>query len=236
MFGVGDSGSVDVGADVFAGEGAADHVWFHHAEDADGHVVFHAKGEGGGVHDFELADEAVVEADTVVAFGVRIFVGVAVVDAIDFGGFEDALGIDLTGAEGGGGVGGEERVAGAGGEDDDAAEFEVAHGFAADERLGDIVHFDGALDAGGDVEGFEHALNGEGVHDGGEHAHVVGGGTFHAAVAGADATPEVAATDDDGDFEACLVGLFDLCGDVFDNRRRDVVGAARLPKGLATQF
>ena len=65
--------------------------------------------------------------------------GSARVDALDAVlGHQDDLGVDLGGAQRGGGVGREERVAGAGGEDHDAALLEVAHRAAADVGLGDL--------------------------------------------------------------------------------------------------
>ena len=66
------------------------------------------------------------------------------VDAVDLGALEDDVRLHLHRAERGGGVGREVGIAGAGGEDDDAPFFEVADGAAADERLGDRAHLDGA--------------------------------------------------------------------------------------------
>ena len=68
---------------------------------------------------------------------------VAVVDALDLGGLEERLGVDLHRAQGRGGVGREVRVAGAGGEDDDAPLLEVAHRAPADVGLGDLADLDG---------------------------------------------------------------------------------------------
>jgi len=51
---------------------------------------------------------------------------------------------------------GEGRVAGD--ENDDAAFFQVAHGAAADERLGDILDLNGGLDARVDADFFERLL------------------------------------------------------------------------------
>ena len=54
--------------------------------------------------------------------------------------------------------------------------LQMAHGAAADERLGHLVHFDGAEQTRVAAHLFERVLQGETVDHGGEHAHVVAGG------------------------------------------------------------
>ena len=98
----------DAGSGIFTAEDPQDFAFFKKVEYDNWDIVFHAEREGGGVHDFELADEAVVEADAIVTLGVRVFVGVAVVDA-DNG--------EATGAESS--VLGERRPEVAGPDDDD---------------------------------------------------------------------------------------------------------------------
>ncbi len=66
--------------------------------------------------------ERFVVADAVVALRVGIFLRIAVVDAVHFGGLENDVGAHLARAQRGGGVGGEIGIAGAGDEDDDAAQ------------------------------------------------------------------------------------------------------------------
>ena len=88
----------------------------------------------------------------------------------------------------------------------------------------------------GTLHGLEHALHGEGVHHRGEHAHVVGGGALHAAVAGADAAPEIAAPDHQPDLDAGLVGFFDLIGHALDDLGRDVVLAARFAQRFSAEL
>ena len=112
--------------------------------------------------------------------GIRVRLGVGVVDAVDLGRLHDALGVDLERAQRGGRVGGEVRVARAGGEDDDAALLHVADRAPPDVGLGDCLHLDGAHDAREDAVALERVLQRERVHDGGEHAHVVGLGAVHA--------------------------------------------------------
>src|SRR5690606_38582089 len=104
------------------------------------------------------------------------------------------VGLDLEGAQRGGGVGGEERVAGAGREDHDPALLQVAQGAAPDVGLRDLLDVYRALDARVDADRLERVLERDRVHHRAEHADVVGGGGVHvAAVLGT--APEVPATD-----------------------------------------
>ena len=168
--------------------------------------------------------------------GVRVLVGIGIVDAIHLRGLEYNLRIDLAGPQRCGGVRGEKRIARAGGEDDHAAQLQMAHRFAADEGLGHIVHLDGALHPGRNVHRFQHALHRERIHHRGQHAHVVGRGALHALVARGHAAPEVATTHDEGDFEAGLVGCLDLRRHVFDDGRGNIVMAARLSQRFTAEF
>jgi hypothetical protein len=131
----------------------------------------------------------------------------------------------LGGAEGGGGVGGEIRVARAGDEDDDALLLEVAHGAAHDERLGDLVHRDGGLDAGLDAHLLEAVHDGQAVDDGGEHAHVVAGGAVDAALGALEAAEDVAAANDDADLAAEVVDFLHLFAHPLEGGGVDGLGA-----------
>ena len=59
----------------------------------------------------------------------------------------------------------------------------------------------------------ERILHGQAVDDGGEHAHVIAGGAIHALRAGGHAAEDVAAANDDADFDAEALNLCDVCGD-----------------------
>ena len=177
--------------DRFADECAIDVVRLHHVEDDDWLAVVHAEAERGGVHHLQALRERVGVGDVVEAFRVRIFLRVGIVDAIDLRGLEDGLGADLGGAQGGGRVGGKKRVARAGDENHDTAEFEVAGGSADDERLGEVLHFDGGLHADFDAEFLEGGHEGEAVDDGREHAHVVSLRTIHASASASHAAPDM---------------------------------------------
>ena len=105
--------------------------------------------------------------DLVVTPGLGMGLGVAVVNAIHLGGFENHFRADFVGAQGGGRVGGKIGIARAAAENDHPVLFQMAHGAAPDERLGDLRHGDGALHAGGDAEFFQGVLQGQRVDDGG---------------------------------------------------------------------
>ena len=96
------------------------------------------------------------------------------------------------------------------GENDDAPLFEMADDAAPDERLGHRAHFDAGGHARHDVLMLERVLQSEGIHDRRQHAHVVGGGAVHALGTGRQAAEDVAAADDDGDFDAELADVGDI--------------------------
>ena len=230
-------GSVfDEGADFFAESGFADGVFVVEVEHEDRNVVVETEGKRGGVHDVEALFEGVDERDLVVFDGVGEFFRVFIVDAVDLGGFHDDVGVHLGGAEGGGGIGREVRIAGAGGEDDDAAFFEVAHGATQNERLGDLVHRNGALDARGDAHFFEAIHEREGVDDGGEHAHVIARGPVDAALGALEAAEDVAAADDDADFDAEVGDLFNLAAGFFEGRGVDGIAAFAATQDFARKL
>src|SRR4029079_8179664 len=91
----------------------------------------------------------------------------------DLGGLQQDLGPDLDRPQRRGGVGREVRVAGAGHEDRDATLLEVAHGAAADVRLGDLVHRDRAHDPHRDPHPLDRVLQREAVPDGRPHTDVI---------------------------------------------------------------
>ena len=82
----------------------------------------------------------------------------------------------------------------------------------------------GGLHPSGLAHLLERVLQGQAVHHGGEHAHVVGLGTVHPRAGALDATPDVAATDDDGDVDVEVVaGGDDVFGDGTNRRPVDAV-------------
>jgi len=166
----------DSSADSFAGDCAEDVADFFVVEDHDIDIVFHAVVHGLSVHDLKILCEHIAEGDFGVADGVWVSEWISGVDAINFGGFEDDFGVNFTGAEGGGSIGGDEGAAGSGSEDDNAAFFEVSQAAAADERFGNTFHANGALESSLNASTFESILQCESVDDGSQHSHVVGRG------------------------------------------------------------
>ena len=100
----------------------------------------------------------------------------------------------------------------------------MTDGATADVRLGDLLHLDGGLHPRGDLLRLQGGLQRQTVDHGGQHAHVVRGRLFDAMVRGVGAADEVAAADDDSDFDAAVVQLLDLQGHVTRVRRGDAEG------------
>jgi hypothetical protein len=150
--------------------------------------------------------------------------GIGIVDSVYFGGLEEGIGPDLAGAKGGGGIGGKEGVACASGEDDHTTFFQMAEGSASDKGFGHIIHFDRGHHSGFDAGMFEGILQGEGVNYGGEHAHVVGGITIHATfAAGRGTSPDIAATNDDGQLEGGRKDIADLMSEPASDDRGEMI-------------
>ena len=167
-----------------------------------------AEGDGRQVHDAQLPFQHLVVGQFLEELGVVVGFGVGTVDAVDLGGFEQNVGADFGGTQGGAGVGGEKGVSGSGGENDDAAFFQMADGPQADKGFADAVHADGRKNARRLAQAFHGFAQGQGVDDGGEHAHVIGGGAFDVAVLGkGGSADEIPAADHDRQLHAGLGNL-----------------------------
>src|SRR5688500_19260881 len=112
-------------ADGVTKHDSADAAGFSEIEYDDWQLVVHAEGNGRGVHDLQLPLEDLQIRNAWVFGGRRGEHRIGGVDAVDLGALQDELGLDLHGAQRGGGNGLEIRVAAAGGEDDDAACVQV---------------------------------------------------------------------------------------------------------------
>jgi len=146
--------------DLFAGHDATDIAFARDVEDHDGDVVLFADGKGGLIHHTQVVGDALVVGDMQVAYGVRVFARIFIVDAIHVGGFEHDVGADLVGAQRGCRIGGKEGIARAAGKHNHASLFQVADGAAADKGFGDLRHGDGAHHACGHALLFEGVLQG----------------------------------------------------------------------------
>ena len=97
---------------------------------------------------------------------------------------------------------------------DHAALFQVAHGAAADVRLGDLVHEYGAHHPALHVALFQRVLQGDGVDDRGKHAHVVAAHPVHLPGLLFHAAEEIPATHHQADFDAQGMNLGQLAGNL----------------------
>jgi hypothetical protein len=77
-------------------------------------------------------------------------------------------------------------------------------------RLGDFAHLYRGDDAGEDVQLFERVLQRDGVHHRRQHTHVIGGGAVHAPRARLQPAEDVSPADDQRDFDAKVMHLFDF--------------------------
>src|SRR5262245_19897093 len=200
----------DERAHAFACHRAFDIAWLGHIEDEDRQIVIFAERDRGGVHHRELFLQDSHVAKLVYLDCVRVFSGVGCKDAANAGRLHNDVGLNLQRAHSRRSVGGEERLSDAGGENDHAAFFDVADGAAADERLGDFAHLYRGDDAGEDVQLFERVLQRDGVHHRRQHSHVIGGGAIHSRRARLQPAKDVSPADDQRDFDAQIVHLFDF--------------------------
>ena len=104
------------------------------------------------------------------------------------------------------------------------------------ERLGHVFHFDRRLHARFDADLNEGAFQGEAVDDGGEHAHVISGRPIHAAMAGRQTAPDIAAADHDRSLDAERFDLLDALSDLAHDLRRDVFAGAAFAQSFAAQL
>src|ERR1035437_5257147 len=185
-------------------------------EDDDRKVVLAAERDRSGIHHPQAALQDLKVADGVEHGGVLHQHRIVGVDAIDLGGLQDGVCLDLHGAQRCGGIGGKVRVAGAAGEYHDPAFLQVTDGAAPDEGLGDLVHLDGGHHAGENVLLLQRILQREGIDDGGQHAHVIGGDAVHEFGLLGHAAEEIAAANHDCDLDSEAMYLADFGGDLVD--------------------
>src|SRR5687768_1864542 len=208
---------------------------FEDAEHVDGQLLVAAERERGGVHHLEVLHERLVEGDAVVARGRLVLHGIGGIDAVDLGGLQHDLGLDLAPAQRRRGVGGEERVARSGREDHDLAFLEVADRLAADVGLHDRLDRERRLHARHQPAAVHGVGERDRVDHGGEHAHVVGVRAVHPRGALRDAAKDVAAADHHAHLHAEVDDFLHLHHDPVHRLAIDAVGIAaheRLPRKL----
>ena len=107
--------------DFFSTHCTEDILRIGHVKNDDRHCIVHAEGESSGIHHIETLGESLGVGDGIIAHCIGITLGITVVNSIDLGCLEDALGSYFIGPQGGGGVSGKERVAGTGNKNDDVS-------------------------------------------------------------------------------------------------------------------
>ncbi|MPM98202.1 hypothetical protein SDC9_145386 [bioreactor metagenome] len=209
-------------ADAFAGDGTSDIGLVIEPEEEHIEIVVAGQADRGGVGHFQALGEELIVGELIVAIGLRMGVGVAVIDRVDAVlAHQQDLRLDLQGTLSGDRVGGEVRHARAGAEDDDSALLHVALGAARNVGLGHLPHGDGRLDAGGHPFLLQEVLQGQRVHHRAEHAHVVGAVTVHTAALQLHTAEIVAAADHDRDLGTRGHEVSDLAGHRADDQRVD---------------
>ena len=126
--------------------------------------------------------------------GIGVRVGVAVINAIHFGGFDNHIRSNFSSSQGSGSICGKIRVAGSPAKNNDPALFEMADGPAADVRLGDRAHFNGRLNACQHPKLLQGIHQCQRIHHRCQHAHIIGRSPIHSGILAGGATPKVAGT------------------------------------------
>lgn len=137
---------------------------------------------------------------------------IAVVDAVDLRGLEEARGADLHGPQRRRGVRGEVRVPGPRGHDDHVAPVQVPQRPAPDVRLRHLPHLQRRHHPRRDPLPLQRVLQGQGVDHRRQHAHVVALRPVHPGGRALEPTENVAAAHHDPHLHAQVVELCQLAG------------------------
>src|SRR5262245_35295803 len=207
-----------------------------HVEHDDRDLVVHAKTEGSGVHDLQPSRQCLGEREAVESSRVRVFVGIAIVNPVNLGCFEDYIGADFACSQSRRGVGRKVWISSPGCEDDDATQLEMANGAPEDERLGHIPHVDSSLHTRFDPHVVECAAQRKRVDYCGQHSHVIGGRTVHSPVRGRNTAPDVTTADHNRHLHIEVAHLFYALGDVTHYSERNVIPGAALLHCFAAQL
>ena len=148
---------------------------------------------------------------------------------------EDGVGLDFDGAQCGAGIGGEEGVAAAATDDDDLSLLHGLDGATAAHLFADRLDGEAAEEFGAESLFLQFGLESHAVNEGGEHAHVVALDAVHALGGTAKATEDVAAADDDGDFDFVFYCFADVASILFEHGGVDAVALAT-HEGFAAEF
>ena len=197
--------------------------------------MIHTQGDSSAIHHAQPFVYRLDIRERVVTPGIGIRLGVSIVHAIDFGGFDHHLGIDFHRAQGAGRIGGEIGVACPGPQDHHPPFFQMTDCPAANVGLGDSLHLDGGLHSRDNAHPLQCILQRQCVHHGRQHAHVVSGCALHAMLQALLTTPEVTCADNQSDLNVEIVHPLDLGGQDFGLGGIDTK-AIRPGQGFSAQF
>ena len=149
------------------------------------------------VQNLELLLNGFVKSQRLIHFCAGIFLGISGKDTVNLSGFQNHIGSDFSTSQRCGSIRCEERITGTGSKNHNPAFLQVAQGFAANIRLGNLVDIQSALNTGFNTGVSQCILEGHCVHAGSQHAHIVAGGTIHTGGAECDSAEDIAAADHD---------------------------------------
>jgi tRNA dimethylallyltransferase len=214
---------VHAGIGAFASQNPFETTRFIQRKDDDRQIVIAGKGDGRGIHHAQMLLQDLIIGDGGVAFCIRVFFRVFVIDTVYFGALKDRLTGHFIGAQGRGRVGGEIGVARTCRKNHDTFLFQMPHGAAADIGLADLIHRNGRDDAGKDAQLFQRRLHRQRIHYGGQHSHIVGGRALHPLRTSCKAAKDIAATDDHTNLNPQIAHRFHLGGDALHGGRMQAV-------------
>ena len=202
-------------------DNAAHHAFLLKVENVDRQVVISGEKHRGLIQRAQVFADNGVVADPAIAFGSGVFVWIVRIDAIGFVlGKQNGLCAHFEGALHAGIVGGEKGIADAAGKNDDVPLVEMPRRDQANKRFCDRVDRNGGHHAHfGIAFGVEHAAQHQAVDDRAQHADVVGLGPLDAPARTLVPAKDVAAADDDANFNAPHVEVENFVGDVFEGFR-----------------
>lgn len=202
-------------ADVLSADGALHVAGLMEVENDDGHAVALTQIHRADIHHREAFIDDAIIAEFRIEFGVRVFMRIGAVDAVDLSGLEQGIGADFNGGQGGGGIRGDKGAARAAGENDHPAGVQQFHAAVPVKRFAN-----GGDRQIGQYPGFhagrlERLAQGQGVNESGQHPHLVSSGFRNMGIAGeSGATNDISPTDDDGHLNIQGQDLSHLAGDV----------------------
>lgn len=186
-------------------------------KDDNRNVVVAAQGKGRGIHHVEALGEGFLAGERLIARRGEIELRVGRVDAVDLGGLEEGVGIDLGGTERRTRIGREKRIAGAAGENHDRPLREKFAGATGVKGGGNLRHLLGSHHDGSRADTLKRVLDGQGVDNRGQHAHRVTENAVRALLGTRQAAEDIASAEHDADFDPHGHEAGETIGDIGQN-------------------